>query len=503
MCRMNAKTSSYALVALLGAVMGSQASWARQVYMSPEANKVEHDSSVFRPDAQYPERPYDVEAQLNIYGNKRANHNPRPLLELGRRIYDTGLFKKPSYALGKKNPINHQFTVYGDIRFAMGSNDDGSEDRADLLAVKTTIDVDWKFTGTERLHAIFTPLDGDEGITRYDFAEDANGETIGFELETDFTADALFFEGDLGAIVSGFRDEYTTWDLPFAVGLMPLFFQNGVWMNDAFTGIAVSIPAKHSKLLNISNYDLTFFAGFDEINSGLVLDPEQDDVAMFGTTGFFEMGEGYLETGYAFVSDQSEVGDQSYHNISASFTRRYFGRFSNSVRLLLNTGQSRDGDAPLTADGAALFFENSLITAKPSTLIPYFNAFWVQDTPLPLAKAAAAGGLLSNVGILFESDGVTGQQILDATGKDSMGFAFGIEYLFDLTQQIVFEAATMKALDDEANLLAGGDQSGLGVRYQRKIGSRWLVRSDLSFLTFDEADKDDQVSARVELRAKF
>ncbi len=71
-------------------------------------------------------------------------------------------------------------------------------------------------------------------------AEDGNG----FEGEFDFDPETLFFEGDWGAIQSGLTDEYTKFDLPIAFGLMPLFLQNGLWLNDAFVGGAVSFTAK-------------------------------------------------------------------------------------------------------------------------------------------------------------------------------------------------------------------------------------------------------------------
>ncbi len=56
-------------------------------------------------------------------------------------------------------------------------------------------------------------------------------------------------------------------ELPITGGLVPLLFQNGVWMEGCVSGIAIGIPAKHSRPLKWSNYDATFFAIFDQINS--------------------------------------------------------------------------------------------------------------------------------------------------------------------------------------------------------------------------------------------
>jgi len=46
---------------------------------------------------------------------------------------------------------------------------------------------------------------------------------------------------------------------------MPMFMQNGVWLEDAFHG--VTIPARNSKALDITNCDVTFFASWDDITS--------------------------------------------------------------------------------------------------------------------------------------------------------------------------------------------------------------------------------------------
>ena len=67
--------------------------------------RVPYDPSVFRPDPSYEDKPYDVDAQVEIYGGKSAIDPPRPLLEVGRQIYAGGPFQEPSTFLGDKNPL--------------------------------------------------------------------------------------------------------------------------------------------------------------------------------------------------------------------------------------------------------------------------------------------------------------------------------------------------------------------------------------------------------------
>ena len=83
--------------------------------------------------------------------------------------------------------------------------------------------------------------------------------------ELDADTDTLFFEGDLGYMVGGWTGRYAPFDLPIAAGLIPLLFQNGVWMEDAIVGVAATLPARNNPMLDWSNFDITFFAGFDQV----------------------------------------------------------------------------------------------------------------------------------------------------------------------------------------------------------------------------------------------
>src|SRR6185295_6061229 len=106
------------------------------------------------------------------------------------------------------------------------------------------------------------------------------------------------------------------------------------------------------------------------------------------------------------LDDRDKVDDASYHNFTVAFTRRYFDRISNSLRVVANVGQDRNTAGNRTANGVAILFENSLVTRLPSTLVPYCNLFLGVDHPNSVAREAGAGGILKNTGILFETDGL-------------------------------------------------------------------------------------------------
>ena len=495
--------SGLAAGVLLGTALGiSAAEGGKAPTMSKEARPAELEEEGFRPDPTYEDKPYSIDAQLEIYGGKREVDTTRPLLELGQRIYDTGPLRRSTTPIGEKNPVKWELSAYGDWRTALAFNDNGANELGQV-ATRLNLDVDLKLTGTERVHAFLRPLDKGGKFTRCEIS--GNDENDGCELEFDGNLDALFFEGDMAAIMAGLNDHYYDYDLPFAVGLMPLLFQNGVWVEDAFTGLAFTIPAMNSRWLDISNMDITVFAGFDKVSSAGVINSQgqvaDHDANLYGITAFIETLQGYAELGYGYTDGRGALDDQSYHNLTAAFTRRYRNWFSNSVRVLWATGQDRAGNARQTADGVLFLVENSLITSKPSTLVPYFNLFLGLDRPQSLARDAGAGGVLKNTGINFETDGLTGFPKLDDTANDTFGGALGIEYLFNIDQQIVVEVATVQAFGDRTGKVAQGDQYALGVRWQLPLTRAWLVRADGMIATRE--NEDDLAGVRVELRRKF
>lgn len=467
--------------------------------MAPDAVVVPHKPESFGPDPSYEQKPYNVEDQLRIYGGKSAVRNPRPLLELGRPIYDSGPLSAPGTGLGRKNPTDHAFSVYGDWRTAIARNNNGAT-RQSVLATRLNLDVDWKITGTERVHAFFRPLDHDGRFTGC-VRENGGGHC---ESRLDAKAEALFFEGDLGALVSGWTDRYQSFDLPFTFGKIPLLFQNGVWLEDAFGGFAFTIPARNSPLLDISNMDVTFFAGVDNVDTPGIVD--RSGLAtkanrLFGATAFIEANEGYWELGLARVKPKDDFANQGYNNAAIAFTRRYGGWLSNSVRLITNFGQRPTGGLRRNANGSLLLIENSLVTHKPLTLVPYLNLFYGNDRPQSVARAVDAGGILKNTGINFETDGLTGFPKLNDTANNTYGGALGIQYLFDLSQQVVAEIAMVRPHGDAANRGVPGRELALGLRYQLNLDRAWIFRADA--IVADRAGARDLSGVRFELRRKF
>lgn len=458
---------------------------------SPGVCEAPCDTGDFSADAFF--APYDPCGELNIYNGKTFVDVQRPLIEWGIPYYDNGPLEPASELLGPTNLLQQKFYVYGDYRVGMTQAElVGSEETS--LAHRLNLELDYWITSTERVHAFVGPFQEDARFMRV-----VDGEY--FE-ELDFfqaDTDTLFFEGDLGAMIGGYRGEYSPFDLPVTAGLVPLLFQNGVWALDAIVGGAVTIPARNSPTLDWSNFDVTFFTGFDRISTG-AFDFQDDAAALIGATTFIDVRGGYLELGYGFVDDQ-KGGGRSYHNLAVSYTRRYANLVSNSVRVILNAGQDTGADRQ-TADGVLLLVENSFLTKNPYNVIPYINFFAGFDRPQPLARAGAFGGVLFNTGILFQADQLTSYPTLDPFANNTYGASVGVDFLAPrFNQQLILEAAVLRAMEEQANRSVRGDQVGVAMRWQKQLTTSHLIRADAMVGLLDNSE--DIAGARVEYRWKF
>jgi hypothetical protein len=463
-------------------------------YHDQIAGEQEYTSEDFSPDPYYYGEHLNTGEELGVYGGKKMNDVQRPLIEWGLPFYLNGPIPRSGTQLGMTNLTQPAFYVYGDYRTALAYNDNNGNDQT-VWASRWNLDLDLWITGTERFHAFWGPLDEDGEFTSlvYDNGEVFSNDALnGWDEETD----NAYFEGDLGAILGGLGGFYPKIDVPFAVGLVPLLFQNGIWIEDAFAGAAFTIPARNNPILDWSNYDVTYFMGFDEVTSA-AFQGDNEAANIFGFTTFIERRRSYIEFGYAFLQDTTDQ-DRSYHNIMASYTRRYLNLFSNSMRMIVNTGQGGPAD-DRTADGVLLLMENSFLTRNPYNVIPYVNLFAGFGTPQSAARAA---GPLKNTGINFESDALTGFPFLDDSANDTFGGAFGIDLLGnDFEQQLILEAAVLQTMNNDSSRNAAGNQYAVGARYQRPLSHTLIFRAD-AMAGWRDSD-EDITGARMELRRKF
>ena len=447
----------------------------------------------FSPDPLVDYYCWDGQSELGVYGGKHLNCTQHPWAECGFPFYGAGPLPPSEMWLGPTNPVRRKFYLYGDFRSALANNTNVANAET-VWANRLNLDFDYAITATERFHMFWGPIDEGQQFNGLQI----NSGDLDVDAHADFwdpNTDTMFFEGDLGAMLGGWGGHFSNFDLPFAVGLIPLVLQNGIWLNDAFVGAAATIPARNSPLRDWSNFDTTFFVGVDQLNTRAFGGAK--DTAFVGATTFIERRGGYIELGWAFLDDPDNLGRQ-YHNLSASYTRRYLNLVSNSARVIVNAGQGGPSNQR-TADGVLLLLENSLLTPLPYNLIPYCNFFAGFNRPQPLGRLT---GPLQNTGINFETDFLTGYPTLDDSANDTYGAALGVDLLgrqFD--KQLIVEGAFVQTRGDGVGRIAPGDQYGVGTRYQKRLTHNLLFRADAMHGWLDNSR--DVSGARVELRHKF
>jgi hypothetical protein len=451
-------------------------------------------SSDFLP-TPFPPGQRDAAAELGIYYGRMPVPVQSPWLDLWRPFYGSGLLPPAIPLTSPVNPLMPRFVLYGDYRTGVGVHKNAGLP-VRQFAHRLNLDLDLRLTATERVHAFFGPLDSQGRFTRFDFSQPGQVE---FEQEFDMTPNTLFFEGDVGAMWGGWVGQDAPFDLPITIGLIPLIYQNGIWMEDAILGAAIGFPWRHSVPLDWSNFDMSFFGGLRGVTSP-AFDNDNGGAGVLGTAWFIEAYQGYVEADYAFLFDRRDL-DRDYHNASLAYTRRYFNRFSNSVRMIVNTGQGGPR-ADRTADGGLLLIENALITSSPYRVIPYMNLFYGFGRPQSVGRAGGSGGILRNTGIAFESDGLTGYPTLDDTGANTYGGAVGLNLLSaDFTRQMVGEFGLVEAYGDPQARNAAGRQFGAAARYQQALNNWTLFRVDLLYGWLENSR--DTVGTRFEYRWKF
>lgn len=456
--------------------------------------EVPYDPGVFGAQPDYSQFGHNPDVEKGIYEGKYLTPTQRPWIELGRGLYRAGEIPPSETWMGKTNLVAQHFLLYGDLRSGVAYNQNGGNDRV-IWANRLNLDLDWKITSTERVHAFIGPIDRGPNFTRVEL----NNGNVEFIDQFDQNFDTIFFEGDLGALYGGWAGIDPPFDLPFTAGLLPLFYQNGYWIADAFVGAAATIPAKNSAVLDWSNFDITYFVGFDELDSPAFLG---DDSAarVYGTHAAIDAYDGYLEAGYAFLDDQTNSG-LSYHNVGVSFTKRYFHRVSNSIRFYSNVDQDRSV-GPKTASGQLIVLENALISHNPTFFVPYLNLFAGFGSPQSIGRAAVAGGILNQIGINFETDGLTGYPLMDDTANNTFGGAMGINVLGpEFDYQLIVELAAVQTFGTRTNRRTFGDQYGAGMRYQQPLNHAWIWRMDAMYV--HQEDAENLTGIRTELRHKF
>ncbi|MFT4925981.1 MAG: hypothetical protein ACI8WB_002076 [Phenylobacterium sp.] len=417
------------------------------------------------------------------------------LFESGDAFLNHGPIK-PGIETPAGQMLQPSFLLYGDLRTALQSFDDGVQSRSEQTN-RINLHGNVHLSGTERIVFTVRPLDSATGeFTGYNFGSDSgsarSGNDDGWHESVNGTITRLFFEGEFGEIFPGLDPaDSGTLDWGFSVGRQPVMLQDGILLNDEIDLVGVT----RNSLINgiMPNLRMTAIYGWNEVNRSH--NRRQDKSArLFALLSEADTSwDSTIALDVIYVNDDYQT-DAWY--LGASSIQR-MGMINTAFRV--NASMPDDGESAAVDGGVILSAEFSR-TMHGSDNLMYLNAFWSIDHFTQAARSADAGPAVANLGLLYSPVGMGRYSVpLGGSIADTFGSTFGYQmYLDGIRSQLIVEVgartSTSSGSDDQ-------DAFGVAARYQRAIGLRHLLRFDA--FAASVANNRTSHGLRVEWKVKF
>ena len=372
--------------------------------------------------------------------------------------------------------------VYGSYRTAIQAYDNGNRHLSEWVH-RLDLTANLRLTGTERLVASLRPLDREGRFTGHYFHPDGDD---GWHEELDGELEAFYFEGMFDELFPNLdRDDRRAHDVGFTLGRQPLFFQEGMLINDTID--AVGLVKSSIPLPGTANTRISLVHGWNQLHRN---DNREDDGARItGLFTEFDLPYGTIDLDLAYVDSERAAGDGWFAGVSSV---QRIGGFNTALRLL---GSRATTDGAAVSSGTLLFGELSW-TPKGTVDVAYLNAFVGVDEFSSAARAPGTGGALGRAGILFASPGMGRYgAALSNRPDNAWGGAVGYQrFIGGVRRQLVVEAGTRQGEGDD-------DAWALGARLQQALGKRLLVQLDA--FAGDHDRNGEGWGLRGELQVKF
>lgn len=347
--------------------------------------------------------------------------------------------------------------------------------------------INLKLSGTERFFAAFRPLDKG-GMTGIDLTLDNLEFTHNFEEKGEvelfkqwFFPATWFFEGDIAELFQflDYEDRLPR-DIGFTIGRQPVFFQEGIVINDVLEVVGVAFNGLHFP--NSSNLKISLMAGRNH------LDRDGMDENIFGAFSEIDFHDNMVNIDFAYVQENED--NKTDGIVIGASNVQQFGFWNTALRF----GYSKSmGDVSDIGDGLFVMGEFSR-KHYPYKNIVYINSYYKHNSFTP----AAGKGAFGRNGILFAPSGMTGHTPpMGAPLSDKeIGISSGYQlFLSGGRQSIVSEISLRQSVDDDLNKL------GIGFKYMKAIGQRYIFTTDGYLVKPSEGD--NTLGFRTEITLKL
>lgn len=421
---------------------------------------------------------------------------PKPLIEWGEPFLGTGTLA-PGIRLPTGAVWQPSLIAFGTFRTALQSNGFSpavGDARTTEVAARLDLFANLQLSGSERLVVGMRNLDQNGRFTSYVIDSDFQG-IEGGESELNADIGTLFFEGDFGEIFPNISpDDFKPTDVGFSIGRQPIFFQEGMLINDTLDGIGLTWNSLQPR--KTSNFRSTLFYAWNDVDRFGV---NQDSGNLFALFNAFDFPTSTVEIDVAYNDGGDVYQDLWAFGVSAI---QRIGKTSSSFRILgssLGEGNLLEPSSGDPLQGLLLFSELSWVPHYSYNHL-YFNSFWAIDTYLPVAMGPGNGGPLGRAGVNFASVGIGRYSApLSAAARDVAGGALGYQiFSYDKRQQWLLELASRIGTQDEIP-----DSYGATVRYQLALGQRYVLVVDGYLNHLEVFDDDVYFGGRIEIQARL
>ena len=410
-----------------------------------------------------------------------------PLIEIGPRFLDSGNID-PGITLPTGAVWQPALWVFGNYRTALQYFDSGPGPENQEWANRLDLVANLKLSATERIVLGVSPLRRDgqfTGYTRKGEQQDS------FTSEFNANVTTLFFEGEFGEIFPNLDpDDRLGLDIGFSVGRQPLFFQEGIMINDTIDAVGLT---RDTNIIPGSSVDsrITVLFGWNDVHRNDNRDDQDAVIAGLFTETDFRSNTLNVDFAYAFSntgtgSDLGAVGVGSVQRI---------GHYNSAIWI--NHSWTPDENTTVANNGTLLFGQFSR-TLPHSEDFVYLNAFWGIDQYASVARDPTAGGPLGQMGLLYASVGLGSYgSALSNSANDAVGITVGYQSFYNNEKtQLVLEIGGRHATVSDQNAAIA-----LGARLQIALGDRYYVQFD-GFVS-DQEGGTQGAGLRTELGVRF
>lgn len=377
--------------------------------------------------------------------------------------------------------------VFGTAQSSAGVFNDGIHPGREYVSGRADIFGNLQLGPTERVVIGFTPFSQGPNLGTGLLHVDGQGTQFVDALNPNIQT--LFFEGDTRQLfprIDG--DDRLGRDYGFAVGKQPIFFQEGIMINDNIQALGITkdtiqIPGVTQDLRVTGVYS------WGDIRRGDARPLPDHSAQLLGVFTETDFRKNVVTFDMAYLNSDNprdpytglQKGGSGFF-WGASTTQR-FGDINTAFRI--NTSTALDAKGPFIDDGVLLLAEISR-TMPGTTDILYANFFTALGNYTSAARSAQVGGPLERVGLLFVplAAGLAGSPIA-GDANHAIGGAIGYQKFFGPRKQLTVELAVKEYTNGD---IAGVRESAaaLGAQYVQAITARTSVQGNAFVLDTDK-----------------